>query len=96
LTAEAFGAHTVIYVKDQDGLYTQDPATNPDARLLPEITAGELQDRGLHDLPLEPIVIDMLASARLVKRVQLINGLTAGMVTRAVRGEPVGTVIAAD
>ena len=35
LIAEAFGARTVIYVKDQDGLYTQDPATNPDARLIP-------------------------------------------------------------
>ena len=95
LIAEAFGARTVIYLKDQDGLYTHDPATNPDAQLIPEITAGELQHRGFPDLPLEPVVIDMLATARLVKRVQLINGLTPGTVTRAVRGEPVGTVIAA-
>ena len=95
LTAEAFGARTVIYVKDQDGLYTQDPATNPDAQLIAEITASELQHRGLTDLPLEPVVIDMLVSARLVQRVQLINGLTPGTVARAVRGEPVGSVITA-
>ena len=37
----------------------------------------------------------MLVSARLVQRVRLINGLTASTVVRAVRGEPVGTVIIA-
>ena len=37
----------------------------------------------------------MLVVARLVQRVQLINGLAAGAVARAVRGEPVGTVITA-
>jgi len=95
LTAEAFGARTVIYVKDQDGLYTQDPATNPDAQLIPEIAASALRHRGLPDLPLEPVVVEMLAAARVVQRVQLINGLTAGVVARAVRGEPDGTVITA-
>jgi len=40
LTAETFGARTVIYVKDQEGLYTQDPATNPEAQLIPQITAS--------------------------------------------------------
>lgn len=93
LTAEAFGASTVIYVKDQDGLYTHDPAINPDAQLIPEITAGALQHRGPRDLPLEPVVVEMLAAARVVRRVQLINGLSAGAVARAVRGEPIGTVI---
>ena len=95
LIGEAFGARNVIYVKDQDGLFTQDPATNPDARLIPKITASELLDRGLSDLPLEPVVLEMLAAARLIQSVQLINGLAAGTVTQAVRGEPVGTVITA-
>ena len=85
----------MIYVKHRDGLYTQDPATNPDAHLIPKITASELRDRGLSDLPLEPVVVEMLVAARLVKGVQLINGLAPSTVTQAVRGEPVGTVITA-
>jgi molybdenum storage protein len=40
LTAEAFGARTVIYIKDQDGLYTQDPATSPAAQLINGLTPG--------------------------------------------------------
>ncbi|MFZ0387795.1 MAG: hypothetical protein WAL22_19180 [Solirubrobacteraceae bacterium] len=95
LIAEAFGAQTVIYVKDQDGLHTQDPASHPDTELIANITASELRDRGLPDLPLEPVVLEMLVNARVVQRVQLINGLTAGNVVRAVRGDTVGTIIAA-
>jgi isopentenyl phosphate kinase len=37
----------------------------------------------------------MLISARLVSQLQLINGLTPGAITRAVHGEPVGTIITA-
>jgi len=90
-----FGARTVIYVKDQDGLHTDDPATNPHADLIASVTASELRERGLPDLPLEPVVVDMLVNARLVRRVQLINGLAAGTVVHAVRGETLGTIIAA-
>jgi len=95
LTAEAFGARTVIYINDQDGLHTQDPAAHPDADLIPQITASQLHDRGLADLPLEPIVVEMLIAARVVERVQLINGLTDGTITHALAGEPVGTIITA-
>lgn len=95
LIAEAFGAQTVIYIKDQDTLYTADPANSPNAQPIAEITASELRDRNLARLPIEPAVIDMLLRARVVQRIQLINGLVDQMVTRAVRGEPVGTVITA-
>jgi hypothetical protein len=46
---------------------------------------------GLADLPLEPVVMDMLVSARLVQRVQLIKGLTAGTVARAGAASRVAT-----
>lgn len=94
-TAEAFGCRGVICIKDRDGLCDRDPALHPDAGLLPKITARALIDRHLRDLPIEPVVPEMLANARLVTEVQLINGLTAGAVTRAVGGEPVGTIITA-
>lgn len=95
LIAEAFGAQTVIYIKDQDGLYTTDPTADPHAQMISQITATELRQHNLPSLPLEPIVVQMLMSARLVQRVQLVNGLVAGNVARAVRGEPIGTIITA-
>jgi molybdenum storage protein len=95
LMAEAFGAQTVIYVKDQDSLCTTDPATDPDAHPIARITASELQRDDLPSLPLEPVVVSMLIGARLVQRVQLVNGLAAGTVVGALRGEPIGTIITA-
>jgi molybdenum storage protein len=95
LVAEAFGCARVIYVKDQDGLYDRDPAVDSGATLIPTIAARDLIDRGLESLPIEPVVIEMLVHARLVSQIQLVNGLTPGSVTRAVKGEPVGTMITA-
>jgi molybdenum storage protein len=95
LTAEAFGCGRLIYVKDQDGLYDRNPVTNPDARLIPTISASELISRGMDSLPIEPIVLEMLINARLVSQLQLINGFTTGAITRAVHGEPIGTIITA-
>ncbi len=96
LIGEAFGAHTVIYVKDRDGLHDRDPASGPGARFIEQVSAPELLAAQFPALPLETVVIEMLAAARVVQRVQLINGLIAGTVLKAVRGEPVGTVITAE
>jgi molybdenum storage protein len=96
LVGEAFGARTIIYVKDQDGLYDRDPVGDPQARLIEQTTARDLLANPPAELPLEPVVIDMLAAARVVERVQLINGLTPAALTKAVLGEPVGTVITAN
>jgi molybdenum storage protein len=96
LIGEAFGARTVIYVKDQDGLYDRDPASGPGAQFIEQAAAAELLAAQPADLPLEPMVIEMLAAARVVQRLQLINGVTAGTILQAVRGEPVGSVITAE
>ncbi|HEX3802859.1 MAG TPA: hypothetical protein VHV75_08485 [Solirubrobacteraceae bacterium] len=95
LTAEVFGCATVIYVKDQDGLYDRDPAAHPEASLIPEITVSELLARKLDDLPIDPIVLELLSNARLVKKVQIVNGLRPGAITRALAGNPEGSVITA-
>ena len=71
LTAEAFGCRSVLFVKDVDGLYAEDPKKNPNAEFIPRISVGELIERGFSDLPLEPTVIEMLRSARVIKQVQL-------------------------
>lgn len=96
LIAEAFGARSMIYLKDEDGLFTDDPKKNPDATLIPKITVNELIDRDLDELVVERKVIEMMASARWVREIQIINALKPGNITRALNGEHVGTIITTD
>lgn len=93
LVGEVFGARNVIFIKDVDGLYSADPQTNPEAEFIAEIGAQELLERNLPTLPVEPVVLDLLARAKLMKQIQIVNGLVPGNMTRALAGEPVGTVI---
>jgi molybdenum storage protein len=95
LVAEVFGAKRMIYVKDEDGLYTDDPKRNPDARFLPRARAEDLLASGFDDLVVERSVLEFMTRARHVRRVQVINGLRPGELTRALAGEDVGTVIEA-
>ena len=93
LVGEVFGARSVTLLKDVDGIFTADPKTHPGAELIPEIRAAELLRMDLPTLPIEPVVLHLLTRARLVKSVRVVNGLVPGNLTRALAGEPVGTVI---
>jgi molybdenum storage protein len=93
LVGEVFGARSIILVKDVDGLYSTDPKTNTDAKLIPEISAAELIRMRLPTLPIEPIVLELLMRAKLAKSIRIVNGLVPGNLTRALGGEPVGTLI---
>jgi molybdenum storage protein len=95
LTAEFLGAKSCIFVKDEDGLYTDDPKKNRDAKFIPRITARELLALDLKDLVIERVVLDYLQRAAHVRQVQIINGLVPGNLTRALAGERVGTIIEA-
>jgi len=96
LSAEVLGARRAIFIKDEDGLYEDDPKKNPKAKLLPRVSARELLKMDLPDLILERIVIEYLTRAHFCKELQIVNGLVRGMVTRALAGEDVGTIIHAD
>jgi molybdenum storage protein len=78
MVAEAIGARSVIFVKDQAGLCTADPRIDPRARLIPEVGADELLEMGLPDLIIERAVVETMLTARHVRRVQIINGLEPG------------------
>ncbi len=95
LVAEQFGCKAMIYVKEEDGLYTANPKTAKDAVLIPKITVDEMKAKGLHDSILEFPMLDLLQSARHVREVQVVNGLIPGNLTRALNGEHVGTIITA-
>ncbi len=93
LTGEFLGARSVIFVKDEDGLYTDDPKKNPRAKFIPRISVQELLELDLDDLVVERVVLENMLRAVHVKEIQVINGLTAGNLTRALEGEHVGTTI---
>jgi molybdenum storage protein len=93
LIAEVFAARKMIFVKDEDGLYTADPKKDPKATHIPRISVEELLARDLDDLIVERAVLEFLARARNLKEIQFVNGLKPGQLTAALNGEPVGTII---
>ena len=95
LVAETYGCRNMIFVKDEDGLYTANPKTDRSATLIPRITVAELIERDLVDLVIERPVLELMRHARHVRSVQIVNGLRPGLVTRALAGEHVGTIITA-
>jgi molybdenum storage protein len=96
LTAEFLGARGVIFVKDEDGLFTADPKKDKSARHIPSATVREVLEMDLGDLIVERVVLEYLGRARNIKQIQIVNGLKPGNLTRALDGEPVGTIIRAD
>jgi molybdenum storage protein len=95
LMAEFLGAKGVLYIKDEDGLYTDDPKKNPDAKFIPEITAKELLDNGQDDLIVERVVLEYMQRGAHIKKLQIVNGLKPGQITAALAGKDVGTIIRA-
>jgi molybdenum storage protein len=98
LLADAYGAARLVYVKDVDGVFTSDPATTngSPAELIPRIGAGALLARKLDTLPVDALVLQLMAHAKHQKEIQIVNGLTPGNITKALQGEHVGTLIHAD
>jgi len=93
MVAEVLGARSMIFVKDEDGLYAEDPKKNPRAEFIPAIEVNRLLALGLADLPIERTVLETLVNARHARQIQIVNGLKPNTVLRAINGEPVGTVI---
>jgi molybdenum storage protein len=96
LIAEVFGARKMIFVKDEDGLYSADPKKDPSARHIARIGLGELLDRDLNDLIVERAVLELMKRARHIREIQFVNGLRPGQLTAALAGEAVGTIIYRD
>jgi molybdenum storage protein len=93
LIAEVFGARKMIYVKDEDGLYTADPKKDRNATHVPRISVQDLLARDLDDLVVERAVLELMLKSRHIREIQFVNGLKPGQLTAALDGEPVGTVI---
>ena len=96
LVSEVFGTQSMIFVKDEQGLYTADPKKDRHARFIAKISVAELKALDLHDVVVERPVLDMMEHAEHRRSIQILNGLERGNLTRALNGEEVGTIIYAD
>jgi molybdenum storage protein len=94
LIADALGAAGLTIVEDVDGVYDADPKGpgGDKARLIPETKAADLA-KTKFTLPFDRALLEVMATARHIERVQVINGLVPGRLTAAMRGEHVGTII---
>jgi molybdenum storage protein len=91
--AEVLGMRRIIFVKDEDGLFDRDPKKHEGAKHIAKTSLPELLQDMPEELILDRLLFDVWKTARHVERVQIVNGLVQGMLTRALAGEDVGTVI---
>jgi molybdenum storage protein len=94
LLADALGAAGLTIVEDVDGVYTADPngSDGKKAQLLRETSFADLA-KFKTTLPVDAALVEVMANARHIERVQVVNGLVPGRLTAALRGEHVGTII---
>jgi molybdenum storage protein len=93
LLAEVLGCDHCVFIKDEQGLFNQDPKKNPAVELIPEIEINELIRMDLDDLVVERAVLQVMKNALHVKKIFIVNGLVPGNITRALNGDNAGTVI---
>ncbi len=94
LIADEVGARRLTLVEDVDGIYTVDPNNpgNATPEFIPEIAASDLVAKPA-TLPVDRTLLEVMAAAKHLDQVQIINGLVPGNLLRALRGEHVGTII---
>jgi len=93
ILADLIGARSCIFIKDEKGLYSDDPKKNSDAEFIPEISVEELLKKDLDDLVIERPCLEILQNSEVLDKVVIINGLEQGTITKALKGERVGTTI---
>jgi len=94
LLADALGAAGLTIVEDVDGIYDADPngPGGRKAKLIRETTSADLAEQK-GTLPVDRALLEVMATARHIERVQIVNGRVPGRLTAALRGEHVGTII---
>lgn len=93
MVSEVLATRSMIYIKDVDGVFTDNPDKDPKAKHLGKIHVNELLKMDLNDLPIERSVVRMFAKSKRLHRIYVINGLKRGLLAQALEGKDVGTVI---
>jgi molybdenum storage protein len=91
--AEVLGMKRIVFVKDEDGLYTKDPKKHADAERIDKIELDDLLANLPDELILDRALFTAWKSAKHVERVQIVNGLKPDQLLAAMDGEDAGTVI---
>jgi molybdenum storage protein len=99
LLAENIGARSLLYLKDERGLFDRDPKKvskrdRKDIRFFKRISAKELMGLDLDDLIIERPILTFLQRAKCLKELQIIDALNhPEHILAALDGEHVGTII---
>ncbi len=97
LLAENIGAKSLIYLKDEKGLFESDPKKAKKADKLEfydKISVDDLIELDLDDLIIERPILQMLKHAKCLKELQVIDALNhPDMIKDALDGKHVGTII---
>ena len=89
LRANEIRADAILKATRVDGIYTADPQTNSEARLLPHVTYQEVLEKRL--AVMDAASVALCRDNRMPIRV--FNLLVPGNIRRVVLGEPVGSVV---
>jgi molybdenum storage protein len=99
LLAENIGARSLVFLKDEKGLYDKDPKKVPEAergnlKFYDRISARELIELDLDDLIIERPILAFLQRSKCLKELQIIDALRhPEHISAALDGEHVGTII---
>jgi uridylate kinase len=83
------GCEVLLLGKAVDGVYTADPKIDPSANMFTHITHREVLERGLKVADATAFSLCMDNKLPII----VFNLLTEGNIARAVRGEPIGTLV---
>lgn len=99
LLAENIGARSLIFLKDEKGLFSQDPKKVAESKrdkleFFDRISAKALLARDLDDLIIERPILTLLQRAKCLKEFQIIDALNhPEHILDALAGKHVGTII---
>jgi molybdenum storage protein len=93
ILADLIGARSCILIKDEKGLYSDDPKKNSKAEFIDKIGTKQLMQRDQDDLIIERPCLEILQNSQVINQIQIINGLKEGNITKALEGDHVGTII---
>jgi molybdenum storage protein len=99
LLAENIGARSLIYLKDEKGLYEKDPkkvdaTARKDLEYYDRISAKKLLEMDLDDLIIERPILSLLQRAKCLKELQIIDAIRhPDHILAALAGQHVGTII---
>jgi molybdenum storage protein len=99
LLAENIGARSLIFLKDEKGLYEKDPkkvdaAARKNLKFYDRISAKRLLEMDLDDLIIERPILTLLQRAKCLKELQIIDAIGhPEHIQAALEGRHVGTII---